>query len=61
MVVEFPVISPIGYLLQRVDVGIVACHFHLTDVEKNCKPNLESLRVPPLSPRTTAICLFLGY
>lgn len=35
-----------GYDLQRIDMGIAACHFHLTTIEKNLNGEFKKLANP---------------
>ena len=35
-----------GYDIQRIDIGIAACHFHLTAIEKGLKGEFKKLSNP---------------
>ncbi len=36
----------LGYDIQRIDMGIAACHFHLAAIEKNLNGEFEKLPAP---------------
>ncbi len=38
--------KPLGYDVQRIDMGIAACHFHLTAIEKGLKGEFKTLPAP---------------
>lgn len=38
--------KPFGYDIQRIDMGIAACHFHLTAIEKGLKGEFKKLSDP---------------
>jgi len=46
-----------GYDIQRIDMGIAACHFHLTAIEKNLNGSFHKLpeALPDLSDDTSYI------
>jgi len=38
-----------GYDIQKVDIGIAACHFHLAALEKDLKGEFKKLQTPAIS------------
>lgn len=50
----------LGYDIQRIDMGIAACHFHLTAIEKGLKGEFQKIS-NPISGLSENICYIFSW
>lgn len=46
------------YDIQRIDMGIAACHFHLAAIEKDLRGEIKALPTPDIKPQENLIYAF---